>query len=45
MEFATTWPTYDFDAKTHALLGYARLVTESPSLVDDGAIQALHEAG
>jgi hypothetical protein len=45
MEFATTWPTYDLDAKTRALLGYARLLSESPMLVDDATIEALREAG
>lgn len=45
MGFATTWPTYDLDAKTGALLGYAKLLTESPMLVDDDAIDALRSAG
>ena len=45
MDFATTWPTYGLDARTHALLGYARLLTESPALVDDEAIQVLRTAG
>ena len=45
MEFATTWQTYDLDAKTHALLGYAKLLTESPIQVDDAAIQVLRTAG
>ena len=45
MDFATSWPTYDLDARTHALLGYARLLTESPLLVDDAAIEVLRTAG
>ncbi len=45
MGFATTWPTYDLDAKTGALLGYARLLTESPMRVDDAAIETLRSAG
>ena len=45
MEFATTWPTYDLDARTRALLSYAKLLTESPLLVDDAAMEALHTAG
>ena len=40
-----SWPTYDLDAKTHALLRYARLLTESPVLIDDAAIQVLRAAG
>jgi len=43
--FATTWPTYDLEPKTRALLGYAKLLTETPLLVDDAAIQALRTAG
>lgn len=45
MEFATSWPTYDLDLRTRALLGYAKLLTETPLLVDDAAIQALRAAG
>jgi alkylhydroperoxidase family enzyme len=45
MEFAATWSAYDLDAKTGALLGYAKLLTESPTLVDDAAIDALRSAG
>jgi len=44
-EFATTWPTYDLDAKTRALLGYAKKLTETPSLIDDADIDALRVAG
>ena len=28
-EFATTWPTYELDSKTRALLVYAKLLTET----------------
>ena len=45
VDFATTWPTYHLDARTHALLGYARLLTERPILVDDATIQVLRTAG
>ena len=45
VEFATTWPTYDLEPKTRALLSYAKLLTESPILVDDAAIAALRSAG
>ncbi len=44
-EFATTWPEYDLDPKTRALLGYAKKLTETPSLVDDADIEALRSAG
>lgn len=44
-EFATTWPQYDLDPKTRALLGYAKTLTERPSQVDDADIQALRSAG
>jgi alkylhydroperoxidase family enzyme len=44
-EFATTWPTYDVDPATRALLAYAKKLTESPALIEDGAIEALREAG
>ena len=39
MEFATTWPTYDLDAETRALLAYATLLTEAPMRIDDAAIE------
>lgn len=45
MEFATSWPTYDLDPKTRALLGYAKTLTESPLLVDDATIEMLRTAG
>lgn len=44
-EFATTWPTYDLDEKTHALLTYAKKLTEEPSMVEDEDVEALREAG
>jgi uncharacterized peroxidase-related enzyme len=44
-EFATTWPEYDLDPKTRALLRYATKVTEAPSLLDDSDFVALREAG
>jgi alkylhydroperoxidase family enzyme len=44
-EFATTWPTYDLDEKTRALLAYAKKLTEAPSAVEDEDVEALREAG
>lgn len=44
-EFATTWPEYDLDPKTRAMLGYASKLTETPSLVDQDAIEKLEEVG
>lgn len=44
-EFATTWPTYDLDEKTRALLTYAKKLTEEPSMVEDEDVEALREAG
>lgn len=44
-EFATSWPEYELDAKTRALLGYASKLTETPSLVNDGDIERLRAAG
>jgi alkylhydroperoxidase family enzyme len=43
-EFATTWPTYDLDAKTHALLAYAKKLTLEPSM-EDSDIGELRSAG
>lgn len=43
-EFATTWPTYDLDEKTRALLAYAKKLTEEPSMVEDEDIEALRDA-
>jgi uncharacterized peroxidase-related enzyme len=44
-EFATTWPTYDLDTKTRALLAYASKLTETPNLVDEEDIRLLANAG
>ena len=44
-EFATTWPVYDLDPKTRALLGYTKKLTETPGAVDDADFDALREAG
>jgi alkylhydroperoxidase family enzyme len=44
-EFATTWPQYDLDEKTRALLFYARKLTESPGMVEDSDVEALRSAG
>jgi len=44
-EFATTWPTYDLDAKTKTLLSYASKLTETPSLVGEEDIKVLADAG
>ena len=44
-EFATTWPNYDLDEATRALLGYAGKLTEAPSIVDDSEVAKLKEAG
>jgi alkylhydroperoxidase family enzyme len=45
IEFATTWPQYDLDAKTRALLAYAKKLTQEPSLVEDSDIEELRSAG
>ena len=44
-EFATTWPTYDLDPKTRALLAYAKKLTQEPSMVEDSDIEDLRAAG
>ena len=44
-EFATTWPQYDLDTKTHALLAYAKKLTQEPSMVEDSDIEELRTAG
>lgn len=44
-EFATIWPTYDLDAKTRALLGYAQKLTDMPAAVEDEDIAALRAVG
>ena len=44
-EFATTWRTYDLDAKTASLLAYAEKLTKTPGMIDDDDIVALRAAG
>ena len=44
-EFATTWPQYDLDTKTRALLAYAKKLTQEPSMVEDSDIEELRSAG
>lgn len=44
-EFTTTWPTYDLDQKTRALLGYARKLTQEPGMVEGSDIEELRAAG
>ena len=44
-EFATTWPQYDLDPKTRALLAYAKKLTQEPSMVEDSDIEDLRAAG
>ena len=39
-EFATTWPQYDLDQKTHALLAYAKKLTQEPSMMEDSDVEA-----
>ena len=44
-EFATTWPQYDLDHKTRALLSYAKKLTQEPGMVEDSDIEELRAAG
>jgi alkylhydroperoxidase family enzyme len=44
-EFATAWSQYDLDRKTRALLGYAKKLTQEPSMVEDSDIEELRAAG
>ena len=44
-EFAATWPAYDLDAGTRALLGYAQKLTDMPAAVEDADVAALRAAG
>ncbi len=44
-EFATTWPTYELDGKTRALLGYTKKLTETPGAIEDADFDSLREAG
>ena len=43
--FATLWPTYDLDAKTRALLTYAKQLTETPSSLTESDLEALRVVG
>jgi alkylhydroperoxidase family enzyme len=43
-EFATTWRTYELDARTHALLDYAEKLTKAPAMIEDADIEALRSA-
>jgi alkylhydroperoxidase family enzyme len=43
-EFATTWAQYDLDRKTHALLAYAKKLTQEPNMVEDSDIEELRLA-
>ncbi|HUQ21207.1 MAG TPA: hypothetical protein VM099_16425 [Gemmatimonadaceae bacterium] len=45
IEFATTWPEYDLDAKTRALLSYAAKLTDQPSMLEDTDFDKLRAAG
>ena len=44
-EFATTWPQYDLDDKTRALLSYAKKLTQEPSMMEDSDVENLRAAG
>ena len=44
-EFATTWPQYDLDEKTRALLAYAKKLTQEPGMVEDSDVEDLRAAG
>src|ERR671920_1665008 len=44
-EFATTWPQYELDEKTRALLAYAKKLTQEPSMMEDSDIEELRAAG
>ena len=44
-EFATTWPKYDLDQKTRALLTYAKKLTQESGMVEDSDIEDLRAAG
>lgn len=44
-EFASTWPEYDLDPKTRALLSYASKLTEAPMMLDDSDFDTLRSAG
>jgi uncharacterized peroxidase-related enzyme len=44
-EFATTWPQYELDTPTRALLAYVSKLTETPSMVEETDVQKLRGAG
>lgn len=44
-EFASTWPEYDLDERTRALLEYTKRLTEAPGMVGDSDIDRLRSAG
>lgn len=44
-DFATTWPTYELDGPTRALLAYAKKLTEAPGLMEDADVEALRGVG
>jgi alkylhydroperoxidase family enzyme len=44
-EFATTWPTYELDPKTRALLDYTKKLTEMPGAIEEADFDALRAAG
>ena len=44
-EFATTWPQYDLDRKTYALLAYAKKLTQEPNMMEDSDVEELRAAG
>ena len=44
-DFATTWPQYDLEPKTRALLSYAGRLTEAPGMVGQDDIEALRKVG
>jgi len=44
-EFATTWPTYELDPKTRALLDYTKKLTETPGAIEEADFDVLRAAG
>jgi uncharacterized peroxidase-related enzyme len=44
-DFVHAWPTAQLDAKTRALLVYAKKLTETPGRIDDEDIEALRAVG
>lgn len=45
IEFATSWPQYDLDPQTRALLVYASKLTEAPGMMEEADIEKLRDAG